>query len=116
MDKSVAIALACSALVILTTIHAQDFADVEGDAQSGRRTVPIVAPEASRWSMPILLVGWSIYLCTLWGPHPLAGAIFCAWGAWVGYRYMSMRSVADDKQSYIYYNVRPSRRSSRQHS
>ncbi|KAG1774623.1 hypothetical protein EV702DRAFT_1200208 [Suillus placidus] len=59
-------AFSCSALVILLTIHAQDFADVNGD-----ETLPIVAPEESRiyelCALPLL----SFPLTSFWSLEPL---------------------------------------------
>ncbi|TFK68105.1 hypothetical protein BDN72DRAFT_61470 [Pluteus cervinus] len=104
-DKTALIALACSTLIIFTTIHAQDFADVEGDKVSGRRTIPIIAPEGARISMLALLLGWSTILAALWGLGPVSGALFFAMGGFVGARYFSLRDEKDDRISYLLYNM-----------
>lgn len=95
----------CSALVIFTTIHAQDFADVEGDKQSGRRTLPIIAPEGARVYILVALLLWSWILATLWGLGPVSGTAFLGMGAFVGIRYFRLRAARDDRFSYVLYNV-----------
>ena len=56
-------------LVILTTIHAQDFADIAGDSALGRVTFPIRAPALSRaliyLGIPLLSLALSVFLCDL---------------------------------------------------
>ncbi|KAG1731805.1 UbiA prenyltransferase family [Suillus paluster] len=64
-------ALYSSALDILLTVHAQDFADVNGDRNSGRRTLPIVAPEGSRIYMICVLPLLSFALASFWSLGPL---------------------------------------------
>lgn len=44
MDFTARLAVFCSASVIFTTIQAQDFADVAGDAMLGRMTFPMSFP------------------------------------------------------------------------
>ena len=56
------ISFAINALIILLTIHAQDFRDEVGDKLMGRRTILIVWPEGSRIGSLVMLVGWSIGL------------------------------------------------------
>lgn len=92
-------------MVIFTTIQSQDFPDVEGDAGIGRVTFPIYAPEASRMVTLIALITWSVFLTALWELGTISGIIFCALGAYAGYRYYHLRGVMDDKSSYRTYNV-----------
>ncbi|KAG1738120.1 uncharacterized protein EDB91DRAFT_1237797 [Suillus paluster] len=99
-------ALYCSALVILLTIHAQDFADVVGDRKSGRRTLPIVAPEGSRIYMLCLLPLLSFALASLWSLGPLCSIFFVCMGSWVALRYFLFRDKLRDEASYRLYNVR----------
>ena len=94
-----------SGLLILTTIHAQDFADADGDRQAGRRTLPIVAPEGSRVSIVTALPLWSIALSALWGLGPLSAITFLCMGAFVGSQYFRFREVKDDETSFVLYNV-----------
>ncbi|TRM69501.1 UbiA prenyltransferase family [Schizophyllum amplum] len=60
-------ALIGTALLLATTVHAQDFRDVVGDAAIGRNTLPMVLPPAlARWSLAVLLLGWSAVLIQFW--------------------------------------------------
>lgn len=94
-----------SGLIVLVTIHAQDFQDVEGDAICGRRTLPIVFPESSRhlmvWSLPL----WSVFLSWFWGIDMLRSAILLVIGIFCGLRFILYRDAVADRRSYIYYNV-----------
>ncbi|KAG1774622.1 UbiA prenyltransferase family [Suillus placidus] len=98
-------AFSCSALVIVLTIHAQDFADVNGDRKSGRRTLPIVAPEGSRIYMLCVLPLLSFTLTSLWGLGPLCSIFFVSIGSWVGLRYFLFRDEIRDQSSYRLYNI-----------
>lgn len=105
VDRTSLVALLSSGLLIFTTIHAQDFADVDGDRLSGRRTLPIIAPEGSRLYMLAALPGWSIILSMLWGLGPLCGTLFLAFGLFVGTQYFRFRDGPHDQSSYLLYNV-----------
>lgn len=94
-----------SGMVIFTTLQAQDFADVAGDAAIGRVTFPIYAPELSRLGTFLALGFWSAYLGWVWQLAPVFRAGFVALGGMVGLRYYLYRSVKYDKQSYILFNV-----------
>ncbi|KAG1731565.1 UbiA prenyltransferase family [Suillus lakei] len=80
LDRISITALCCSALVILVTIHAQDFADANGDRRSGRRTLLIVAPEGSRIYMLCVLPLLSFALIFFWNLGPLCSSSFCFHG------------------------------------
>ncbi|KAF5347406.1 hypothetical protein D9758_011279 [Tetrapyrgos nigripes] len=99
------IALTCSCVLIFTTISAQDFADVEGDKLSGRKTLPIVAPNGSRYYILSALLLWSYFLIHMWGLGPISGGIFIGVGAYVGSRYFRFRDAKNDRLSYLLYNV-----------
>jgi 4-hydroxybenzoate polyprenyltransferase len=59
--------LALLAAVITTTVHAQDFPDVEGDSARDRATLPLLYGETcSRWSLAILVVAWSFVCPAFW--------------------------------------------------
>ncbi|KAJ3710822.1 UbiA prenyltransferase family-domain-containing protein [Lentinula raphanica] len=98
-------AIVISGTLIFTTIHAQDFADVEGDFALGRTTLPICAPELSRLLILLALAIWSIGLGWFWDIHPLCQIVFVAIGLLVGIRYYYWRTLQDDKVSYLLYNV-----------
>ncbi|KAJ7187836.1 hypothetical protein C8R46DRAFT_978664 [Mycena filopes] len=100
-----AAALLSSVMIILLTIHAQDFADVEGDLSSGRITLPIAYPRASRVYICAALPICSISLSLLWSPQlyvmlPLISLSFV-----VGGRYFCFRTAAEDSRTYILYNI-----------
>jgi len=94
--------------IIFTTIHAQDFGDEEGDLIEGRRTLPIIAPDASRLSMPVAITAWSMLVALRLfgsGAAPFSVLIVGA-GAVVGWRYYYLRSSPKtDKRSYLWYNI-----------
>ncbi|KAF9556697.1 hypothetical protein CPC08DRAFT_711024 [Agrocybe pediades] len=105
LDSTAYTALICSALLILTTISAQDFADVEGDKLSRRRTIPIIAPNGSRWYMLTALIFWSLALARVWGLDLYSGCGFLALGTLVGLRYFWFRDPRSDRSSYTLYNI-----------
>ncbi|KAH7904666.1 UbiA prenyltransferase family [Hygrophoropsis aurantiaca] len=105
LDRVTFIALCMSGLIIFTTIHAQDFGDAEGDRISGRRTLPIVAPEGSRTYILAALPLWSLILPTIWDLGPLSSVIFIMMGAFVGVQYFRFRDAPHDELSYVLYNV-----------
>ncbi|TDL26385.1 hypothetical protein BD410DRAFT_715760 [Rickenella mellea] len=105
LDRTVLVALANSALVIFTTIHAQDFADTEGDRMSGRQTLPIVAPEGSRIYILTALFTWSFVLTRIWDLGPASGTIFIFMGALVGIRYFRFRDKIQDQLSFLFYSI-----------
>jgi 4-hydroxybenzoate polyprenyltransferase len=92
--------------MILTTLHAQDFADVEGDSKGGRKTFPILFPTGSRIVASAAMVFWSTFLCQLWSIGPIYTLIFVLLGCWLSTRFWFERSVDADKTSYVVYNVR----------
>ena len=105
LDAKTIYAHILNGLIILSTIQAQDFGDVEGDALCGRRTLPIVFPEASRhlmtWSLPV----WSAFLAWFWEAQRFQAAALLILGLFCGLRFMIYREVETDRWSYVYYNV-----------
>lgn len=96
------------ALLILTTIHAQDFRDTDGDRASGHTTFPVIHPRASRLSMLFLLPAWSLFLSTFWRLDVWTSMAVVAFGVDVGWGFYSNQSgsPARDHSSYQKYNVR----------
>lgn len=94
-----------NSLIILTTIHAQDFRDEEGDRLEGRKTLPIVAPRLGRLSMPLALCLWSFALSKLFNTGLLINASVLVLGLFVGLRFYQVRTVAADQTSYTLYNI-----------
>ncbi|KAI5884952.1 uncharacterized protein SCHCODRAFT_02558791 [Schizophyllum commune H4-8] len=83
-------AIIMTVLIQATTIHAQDFRDMAGDAAIGRKTLPMLLPRAlARWSIGILLLSWSIILVAFWDLP--AGAALVMYGL-AGYTACSFRA------------------------
>lgn len=94
-----------SAAVITTTIHVQDFRDVVGDREAGRRTLPLVSEPLARLSVAATVLPWSIALARVWASEGIPAMIFVVLGGAVVTRFLLYRSVPDDKTSYKIYNV-----------
>ncbi|KAH9920286.1 UbiA prenyltransferase family [Fomitopsis serialis] len=94
-----------AALIVLTTIHAQDFEDIAGDRLSKRKTLPIVYPYASRVSMAVALPAWSIAICVIWGATALQAIVLTGLASYLGWRFHFLRSPTADRRSYIIYNL-----------
>ena len=105
LDEVAWMSIFCSALVISTTIHVQDFPDVAGDQALGRVTIPIWAPRASRLFTLLAIPAWTIVLCRVWGIGTLNSAVLGAMSAGLGRRIYSRRDREADKVSYVLYNV-----------
>ena len=105
MDRRVLLTHLGGALVVLTTIHAQDFEDEQGDRVQGRKTMPIVMPYASRLTMAVGLTGWSIALSWFWGFELWLSCLFVLSGVGIASRYLLLFNQEQNKRSYLYYNV-----------
>lgn len=99
------IAILISGALIFTTIHTQDFPDVEGDAKLGRVTFPIYAPEAARLFTVCVMPAWSLFLCRFWKMNMAMGAAFCTLGAITGFRFYWWRTQEHDARSYVIFNI-----------
>ena len=99
------ISIAINALIILTTIHAQDFCDEIGDRLEKRQTIPIVWPEASRTIILLGTVAWSFGLLRITAINSLYATAFFGFGVLVGMRFYFQRDADSDRLSYDYYNV-----------
>ena len=106
LDHTSKIAIILSAMVIFTTIQAQDFQDVAGDQASNRITFPIYAPEFSRFFTLLTIPFWSLTLCWFWNIGWSVAVVYVGLGGYVGARYYCSRSPEADKKSYIIFNVR----------
>lgn len=92
-------------MVIFTTIQVQDYPDIEGDAESGRVTFPIYAPEFSRLFTLSAIIIWSFVLSWFWDIGILGQCFLAGLGAYVGARYYLHRTPIADKKSYKLFNV-----------
>jgi hypothetical protein len=95
-----------SAAIIMTTIHAQDFRDNEGDALRGRSTFSLAYPKIARISMPVTLIGWSIALYLFSEVNFIVKLFLVVMSIYVSGRFSFLHSAEDDKWSYDLYNVR----------
>ena len=100
------ISFAINALIIVSTIYAQDFRDEVGDKRMGRRTIPILWPEGSRIGIFMILVAWSVGLSWMCELGSYFAVPFCLLAMFVGSRFFRKRSAEADQRSYRYYNVR----------
>lgn len=105
LDDIAILAIYCSAGVVATTVHTQDFKDVKGDQAIGRRTLPIIHPGFARLAIPVLLLPWSIGLGYRWNLHPTIAIAFTSLGAVTSYRFFVFRSISQDRISFWYYII-----------
>jgi 4-hydroxybenzoate polyprenyltransferase len=91
--------------VFTSTVHCQDFKDVEGDRLTGRLTVPIMFPVASRLVVGLGLPIWSYILCCIWDVDWFCTIAFVAYGCFVGGRFLCLRTRDADKRSCKYYSL-----------
>ena len=106
MSTRTLISFAVNALIIFSTIHAQDFRDEVGDKLMGRRTIPIVWPKGSRVWILAILTAWSVGLSWACGLAIPFSVPFCCLSLFVGLRFFRKRTAGADRRSYLYYNVR----------
>jgi hypothetical protein len=106
LTMRIAISVAVNSLIILSTVHSQDFRDQIGDKLAGRWTIPMAWPTGSRFSMLVFLTAWSVGLSWACGLACVFSVPFCMLAVFVGLRFIRKRTVDDDKKSYQYYNVR----------
>ncbi|KAI6001135.1 hypothetical protein EDC04DRAFT_3124655 [Pisolithus marmoratus] len=99
------IAAQVTVAIFMSTLHAQDFRDAEGDRLTGRRTFPIAYPVVSRFSIVLAIPFWSILLTIMWQLDLLLAIGFVGYGCYVGARFMLYHTVQDDKLSCKYYCV-----------
>ncbi|KAI0311110.1 UbiA prenyltransferase family [Amylostereum chailletii] len=105
LDRTAVRAVLASAGVIATTIHAQDFKDEDGDRAVGRRTIPILYPSFSRWSIGVTLLAWSALLSYVWALDAYMTVAFVSLAAMIGVRFYTLRTVPEDQITYYWYNV-----------
>jgi len=92
MTSRTLVSFAINALIILSTIHAQDFRDEVGDKLMGRQTIPIVWPEGSRVWILVMLTAWSVGLSWACGlAIPLLGPLLL----FVALRWFALLPEAD---------------------
>jgi hypothetical protein len=105
LDSIATLSVLLSAGILATTVHAQDFRDVDGDRAIGRRTFPIILPCIARYTLIAGLIAWSIGLAQIWKlDWPPAFGFFSIAGIVVG-RFQFLAGIREDGVSYNWYNV-----------
>ncbi|KAK0478768.1 UbiA prenyltransferase family [Armillaria novae-zelandiae] len=99
------LSLLMSGLIILTTIHAQDFPDVEGDKAMGRITLPLYAPLFSRLLVCIGVPMWSIILSFTWDISPGKRILLICFAIFVAWRFYRYKTASREATSYVFYNI-----------
>jgi hypothetical protein len=92
-------------LVIATTVHAQDFQDVDGDREIGRNTVPMMFPILSRLVLLFLVPLWTAFIVVFSSPPMWLGAMYYGLSLVVGVRCVLYRSPKDDAWTNFVYSV-----------
>jgi 4-hydroxybenzoate polyprenyltransferase len=105
LDDVATWAIMCSGLLIFTTIQTQDFADVAGDAMLGRHTFPMSFPKFSRVFTMCSMIFWSVFLSEIWELGMLSSLALSSLGAYIGWRFYTLREEIDDATSYKIYNI-----------
>ncbi|KAF7309253.1 S-adenosyl-L-methionine-dependent methyltransferase [Mycena indigotica] len=105
LDGAGWLAILLSGLIFATTIYAQDFRDVVGDAEINRDTIPLRFGAPSR---PVLMAGvmaWSVGLSFIWQVDIFTTVAFVALAAFAGGRFVLKTTVDDDRRNYFWYNI-----------
>ncbi|KAF3389058.1 hypothetical protein F1880_003175 [Penicillium rolfsii] len=94
------------ALIVGTSVHAQDMYDQPGDAAAGRRTLPLViGDERARWSIAVVVTMWSIICPVYWSSYIIGYLGPIALGIWVSWRSLTKRTVKEDRTTFRIYNA-----------
>lgn len=87
--------------VIFTTLQMQDMADQAGDAQKGRKTMPLVWGDGTaRWSIAIPVMLWSVLLPAFWEIESWAWSLPLLLGMLLSGRVVLLRQVEHDKVTW----------------
>ncbi|THH17016.1 hypothetical protein EW146_g3716 [Bondarzewia mesenterica] len=105
LDRVAVLSVCISAGIFATTIHSQDFKDEHGDRAVGRQTIPIIFPSVARYTVVVPLLLWSIGLSAIWKLDAFTSVAFMSLAAFVGLRFLTLRTVASDQISFYWYNV-----------
>ena len=93
-------------LVVVSTIHTQDMYDQAGDKMRGRWTVPLsIGDWPSRVTIAIMMAFWSLIVPFVWGLDAKGFLVPMGLGITVSMRTLTMRSVEDDKRTFLLWNL-----------
>lgn len=91
-------------LAILTTIHAQDFRDMEGDQLKGRTTLPLMlGAKTGRLTLAVSLMFWSVFCPYYLGLPTYAYCLTTGFGGVTGLRFVLKTDISADKKSFHLY-------------
>ncbi|KAI0658878.1 UbiA prenyltransferase family-domain-containing protein [Cubamyces menziesii] len=105
LDRVAMCSILASVGIFSTTIHTQDFKDMEGDRTVGRRTIPIVFGDAAKYTVIVPLLAWSIGLSVFWGIDYATAVVFTAFSAHVGMLYLRAKTVSEYQVAFYWYNA-----------
>jgi 4-hydroxybenzoate polyprenyltransferase len=105
LDTNARAWLAICAGVILTTIHAQDLYDQEGDSKRGRKTMPLILGDGlTRWLTAGPVLVWSVVIPWYWHVSSRAGWITpLLLGSIVAGRSLAFRDAASDRKTFKFW-------------
>ena len=106
LDPVALCSIVCSTGIFATTIHSQDFKDVEGDRAVGRQTIPIMFGASAKYTVLVPLLLWSTGLSALWRLDGMTCAALVLLATWVGVQYLVGRTVHEYQVAFYWYNVR----------
>lgn len=104
-DGTTWLSVALSAGIILTTIHTQDYKDIQGDIAAGRVTLPIAYPISSRPVTAFLLIAWSWGISRTWRLDDVTAAVMGVLSLVVGMSFVTRTDSRADKISFYWYSV-----------
>ncbi|KAI4157338.1 MAG: hypothetical protein LQ342_008361 [Letrouitia transgressa] len=107
-DESVFRWFGLLAMVVSTTMHAQDLYDQEGDRLRGRKTIPLVFGDVlARYSIMVSMTAWSFITPLFWRLKAVGFMPPVLLSAFVGRRMLdvSKRSVKEDKRTFLWWNI-----------
>ena len=94
------------ALVVMSTVHAQDMHDQAGDRSRGRRTMPlIIGDQLSRFTIAVPVMFWSLFCPTFWDTGILGYMTPLSLGSLVAQRILVYNCVSSDKLTFKIWNL-----------
>ncbi|EED82975.1 predicted protein [Postia placenta Mad-698-R] len=104
LDRTAVLSVCLSGAIYATTTHTQDFKDVVGDRLVGRRTLPLLYPVLSRYSVLLGLCSWTLVLAHVWDLDYATAVSLMALALYISYRFLALSNVASDQVSFYWYN------------
>ncbi|KAL0575430.1 hypothetical protein V5O48_006546 [Marasmius crinis-equi] len=97
-------AILTSGLIFGLTGHMQDFRDRSGDALMGRRTIPLILPQAvARWSLLLIISAFTYALVTMWSPPILVTCVFALFALITVTTLVATHSEEKDRVNFHWY-------------